>query len=186
MPTVNFDRKVIEKLIGKRLSEEELKDRISMLGTDLEKMDEDEIIVEVFPNRPDLLSEQGFGRAMSSFLGVNTGLKEYKVKKSGQKVIVSKGMEDVRPYTVCALVKNLKLDDEKIREIIQIQEKLHITFCRKRKKAAIGIYPLENIKLPIYFCARKPEDIVFRPLEWKKEINVKQILEQHPTGIEYK
>ncbi|MCM2324917.1 MAG: phenylalanine--tRNA ligase subunit beta, partial [Candidatus Woesearchaeota archaeon] len=163
MPTVNINRKVLEKIIGKKLPDDKLKDRISMLGTDLEKLDESEIIVEIFPNRPDMLSEQGFGRALSSFIGVNKGLREYDVKKSGAKVFVSKDMKDVRPYTVCALIKNLKLDDEKIREIMQIQEKLHITFCRRRKKAAIGIYPLEKIKLPIYFEARKPQDIVFRP-----------------------
>ena len=186
MPTITINRKVLDKIIGKKLPDKKLKDRISMLGTDLESVGEDDIIVEIFPNRPDMLSEQGFGRALSSFIGEKTGLRKYTVKKSGEKVIVSKEMKSVRPYTVCALIKNLKLDDEKVREIIQIQEKLHITFCRRRKKAAIGIYPLENIKLPIYFCARKPEDIVFRPLEWKKEINAKQILEQHPTGIEYK
>jgi phenylalanyl-tRNA synthetase beta chain len=186
MPTITINRKVLDKVIGKKLSEDKLKNRISLLGTDLESMDDEEIIVEIFPNRPDMLSEQGFGRALSSFIGVNTGLKKYKVKSSGEKVIVSKEMKNVRPYTVCAIIKNLKLDDEKIRELIQIQEKLHITFCRKRKKAAIGIYPLEKIKMPIYFCARPPEKIVFRPLEWKKAINAKQILEQHPTGIEYK
>ena len=184
MPTVELSREVVERLIGKTLPLDRLKDRISMLGTDLEAVEGDIIRVEIFPNRPDMLSEQGFGRALSSFIGEKTGLRKYTVKKSGEKVIVSKEMKSVRPYTVCALIKNLKLDDEKVREIIQIQEKLHITFCRRRKKAAIGIYPLENIKLPIYFCARKPEDIGFRPLEWKKEINAKQILEQHPTGIE--
>ena len=186
MPTITVNRKILEKIIGKKLPDEKLKDRISMIGSDLESFDDTEIITEIFPNRPDLLSEQGLGRALSSFVGVNTGLRKYKVKSSGEKVIVSKDMENIRPYTVCAIIKNLKLDDEKIREIIQIQEKLHVTFCRKRKKAAIGIYPIEKIKFPIYFTCRKPEDIVFRPLEWKKEINAKQILEQHPTGIEYK
>jgi phenylalanyl-tRNA synthetase beta chain len=185
MPTVNINRKVLEKIIKKKLSMQELKDRISMLGTDLERIDDDEIVVEVFPNRPDMLSEQGFGRALGSFIGTNSGLRQYDVKKSGQKVIVGKGMEGIRPYTVCAIVKNLKLDDEKIREIIQVQEKLHITFCRRRKKAAIGIYPLEKIKMPIHFTAKAPEDIVFRPLEYPKEINAKKILSDHPTGKEY-
>ena len=186
MPTITINRKVVESLVGKKLPEKELKDRISMLGTDLEQVDDKEIVVEIFPNRPDMLSEQGFARAFSSFIGSKTGLRKYNVKKSGEKVIVDKSLKNVRPYSVCAILKNLKLDDEKIREIIQIQEKLHVTFCRKRKKAAIGIYPIEEIKFPIYFTAKKPEEIVFRPLEWKKEINAKEILEQHPAGIAYK
>jgi phenylalanyl-tRNA synthetase beta chain len=186
MPTITINRKALEKATGKRLPEEELKNRITMLGAGLENIDDTEIVLEIDPNRPDYLSEQGFGRALSSFIGVNTGLRKYKVKPSGQKVIVSPEMKKVRPYTVCAIVKNLKLDDEKVREIIQIQEKLHITFCRKRKKAAIGIYPMEKIKMPIYFTARDPEEIVFRPLEFPKEINAEQILLQHPAGIEYR
>ncbi|MBT4540337.1 phenylalanine--tRNA ligase subunit beta [Candidatus Woesearchaeota archaeon] len=185
MPTVTLNKNVFEKLVGKKLPLDKLKDRISMLGTDLEKIEGNEIQVEIFPNRPDMLSEQGFARAFSSFIGVKTGLRKYDIKKSGQRVIVEKGMEKIRPYTVCAIVRNLKFDDEKIREVIQVQEKLHTTFCRNRKKAAIGIYPLENIKLPIYFKAMKPKEIKFRPLEASKEMTGLQVLSQHPAGRDY-
>jgi phenylalanyl-tRNA synthetase beta chain len=187
MPTVTLNKDVLEHLIGKKLTLDELKDRISMLGTDLEKIDGNDIVVEVFPNRPDLLSEAGFARALSSFIGANTGLREYKVNKAKEdyRVIVDKSVSDVRPYTACAVVKNLKFDDEKIREIIQLQEKLHITFGRNRKKLALGIYPLERISMPITYTARKPEEIRFRPLEADKEMNGKEILEKHPTGKEY-
>lgn len=185
MPTITLDKNVFENLVGKSLPLNELKDRISMLGTDLEKVEGNDIVVEIFPNRPDMLSEQGFARAFSSFIGVKTGLREYKVKTSGTKVIIDKSVEKVRPKTACAIIKNLDLDDEKIREIIQIQEKLHLSFGRNRKKVAIGIYPLEKIKTPIKFIAKKPEEISFQPLEYSKEINGKQILEIHPTGKEY-
>ena len=82
MPTVNLNKKEFEKLVGKKLELDKLKDRISMLGTDLEKIEGNEIIVEVFPNRPDMLSEQGFARAFSSFINIKKGLREYEVKKS--------------------------------------------------------------------------------------------------------
>ena len=74
MPTVTLNRKVFEKLVGKKLPLDKLKDRISMLGTDLDNITDTEIVVEVFPNRPDMLSEQGFARAFASFIGVKTGL----------------------------------------------------------------------------------------------------------------
>ncbi len=186
MPTVNLNKKEFEKIVGKKLPLEELKDRISMLGTDLERIEENEIIVEVFPNRPDMLSEQGFARAFSSFIGVKKGLREYKVRKSNYKVVVEKSVKEVRPFTACAVVKNLKLDDEKIKSIIQIQEKLHVGFGRNRRKVAIGIYPLEKIKFPIKFLARKPEEIKFKPLEMNVVLNGKEILNKHPAGREYK
>ncbi|MBI2105813.1 phenylalanine--tRNA ligase subunit beta [Candidatus Woesearchaeota archaeon] len=186
MPTIILNKKQFEELAGKKLPLEELKDRISMLGTDLEKIEGNEIIVEVFPNRPDMLSEQGFARAFSSFIGVKKGLRKYHARKSNYKVEVDASVKKVRPETVCAVVKNLILDDEKIKSIIQIQEKLHIGYGRNRKKAAIGIYPLNKIKFPVRYLAKKPEEIKFKPLEMSQVLNGKQILELHPTGREYK
>ncbi len=185
MPTVTLNKTVFEQLVGKSLPLEQLKDRISMLGTDLEKIEGDEIHVEVFPNRPDMLSEQGFARAFSSFIGVKTGLRNYAVQPSGKKVIIDASVKEVRPYTACAIVKNLQFDDEKIREIIQIQEKLHVTYGRNRKKAAIGIYPLEKITFPIYYKADAPEKIRFRPLDAAEEMAATQILAEHKAGKEY-
>jgi len=84
MPTITLNRKVFEKLVGKKLPDDKLKDRITYMGTALEGLNENEIHVEIFPNRPDLLSEQGFARLFSSFIGVNTGLRKYAIKKSGK------------------------------------------------------------------------------------------------------
>lgn len=185
MPTITLNKTVFEKLVGKKLPLAELKDRISMLGTDLERIEDNEIVVEVFPNRPDMLSEQGFARAFSSFIGQNTGLKEYASEFKGGRVIIDKNVSAVRPYTACALVRNLKFNYEKIQEVIQIQEKLHITFGRHRKKAAIGIYPLEHITLPISYKTLPKSKIKFCPLEASGEMTAEQILEHHPTGKKY-
>jgi len=185
MPTVSLNKKEFEKLVGKKLPLDKLKDRISMLGTDLEDINDKEIVVEVFPDRPDMLSEQGFARAFSSFIGLKKGLRKYKSKKSNYKLVVDSSVKDVRPYTSCAVVKNLKFDDDKIKQIIQIQEKLHIGYGRNRKKCAIGVYPLDKIKFPINYKALEPKKIKFKPLDSKKEMNGLQILSGHPTGRDY-
>ena len=185
MPTINIDRNAFERLVGKKLPTEKLKDRISYLGTDLEDVNEKDILVEIFPNRPDMLSVQGLARAFSSFIGHKTGLRYYKVHRSNEKMIIEKSVANVRPYTACAIVKDMNFDNEKIKEVIDIQEKLHITYGRNRKKVAIGIYPFEKIKTPIRFIAKKPEEIIFQPLEFPKKINALQILKQHPAGHDY-
>ena len=184
MANVKFPRKEIEKQIKLTKNVEE---KISLLGTPLEHIDEDELELEIFPNRPDLLSMQGFLRAFKAFLGKETGLKKYKINKpeKNYKIKISPSVKSVRPYTVCAIVKNLKFDDEKIKEIIDLQEKLHSTLGRNRKKFAIGIYPLEKIKLPIKYEARAPKDINFIPLEETREMNGIQILQKTQTGKEY-
>jgi len=185
MPTITVSKKGLLKQIGKLLSDEELKEKIVFLGTSLESIKDDEVTIEVNPNRPDFLSEQGLGRALASFVGTKKGLREYTIKSSGAKVMIDKSVEKVRPYTACAIVKSLKFDDEKIKEIIQVQEKLHVSFGRQRKRVAIGIYPLEHIKLPIYYKALKPEEINFQPLGASRSMNGKQVLSQHPAGKEY-
>tara|TARA_Y100000310_G_scaffold271648_1_gene286249 strand:- start:372 stop:2780 length:2409 start_codon:yes stop_codon:yes gene_type:complete len=184
MPTITLNKKVFEQLVGKELPLEELKDRISMLGTDLEKIEGNEIEVEIFPNRPDMLSEQGFARAFSSFIGVKTGLRKYEVKKFGSQVIV-KDLPKQWPYAVACVVKGLKFDNEKIREVIQLQEKLGTTYTRNRKKGGLGLYPLEKINFPVTFTGRKPEEIKFQPLEFPQAITATQILNKHPKGREY-
>ncbi len=184
MPTVTLNKEVFESLVGKKLPMEELKDRISMLGTDLEKIEGNDIEVEIFPNRPDLLSEQGFARAFSSFIGVKTGLRKYEVKKSGYQVIVDESVT-MRPYTACAIVKGVKFDDEKIRQIMQIQEKLAKTHGRNRKKSAYGLYPSKNIHFPVSYIAHDPGKIKFRPLGFSEEMMAIKVESRHPKGREY-
>ena len=184
MTILTLNKHQLEKEIGKITPE--IEEKITMFGTPIENITENEISVEVFPNRPDLLSFQGFARALICFLK-NPKVSEYKINplQKDYKVTIDKSVKKVRPFIACAIVKNLKLDDEKIKDIIDIQEKLHGSYGRNRKKLAIGIYPLEAIRLPITFLAKKPEDIKFQPLEFPKEITGRQILSQHPAGREY-
>ena len=185
MAIINLNKKQFEKEIGKL--DKKMQDKIAMFGTPIEKITNEEIQVEIFPNRPDMLSYQGFKRSFLSFSGKKIGVKKYKISKPKKdyKVIIDSSVKNVRPYTACAIVKGLKLNDEKIKEIIEIQEKLHITIGRKRKKIAIGIYPLEKIKLPITFKALEPDKIKFIPLEIDKEMSGLQILQRHPAGRDY-
>lgn len=183
MTILTLDKKQLEEKIGKITKETE--DKITMFGTPVEEVTDKEISIEIFPNRPDLLSLQGFSRSFLQYIGKKTS--DFKVNNPERdyKVIIEKSVKQVRPFTACAIVKNLKFDDEKIKEIIDIQEKLHLTIGRKRKKIAIGIYPLEKIKLPIRFTALEPEKIKFQPLESSQEMSGRQILGRHPAGQEY-
>src|SRR3989344_3247472 len=185
MANIKLNRKIFEKEIGKL--DEKMQDRIAMFGTPLESFNDEEIELEIFPNRPDLLSYHGFKRSFLAFLGKKTGLKKYKLHKpeKNYSVTIDKSVADVRPYTACAIVKELKFNNEKIKEIIDVQEKLHMTIGRKRKKLAIGIYPLEKIKLPITYEAIEPDKIKFIPLETEREMSGLQILQRHPTGRDY-
>ena len=185
MTIINLNKKQLEKKIGKITPE--IEEKITLFGTPIEKITPNEISVEIFPNRPDLLSFQGFSRALYNFLKKPI-LKNYKIEKSrsNYRVIINKSVKEVRPFTYCAIVKNLKLNKEKIIEIIDLQEKLHASYGRNRKKLAIGIYPLDKIKFPVKFLAKKPEEIKFQPLDSNKIMNGRQILYQNIAGRKYK
>ncbi len=185
MPTVELSKQVVERLMGKTLPLDRLKDRISMLGTDLEAVEGDAIRVEIFPNRPDMLSEAGFARALGAFIAAKPGLRPYAAKPSRYEVLVEPSVQKVRPYTACAVVTGLTFTDERIREMIQLQEKLHTTFCRDRKKAAIGIYPMEKIAWPVRYLAADPKSVSFVPLESGRKMTGLQVLSQHPAGRAY-
>jgi len=177
MTAVEINRRVLEKAIEKKLSDKDIKENISMFGTPVDKIEDNKIFIDVAPNRPDLLSDYGFGRAFASYLGIKKGLKRYYVNKSYGKVIVEGSVAEVRPQIVCAVVKGLKFDSEMIKEVIKIQEKLHITYGRNRRRCAIGIYPLEKISFPVKYAAKKPPEIRFRPLESPRIMSGAEILD---------
>ncbi|MBT3416688.1 phenylalanine--tRNA ligase subunit beta [Candidatus Woesearchaeota archaeon] len=184
MPTITLNKKDILDMLGKKVSDAELKDRISMIGTDLESIDDKEIVVEIFPNRPDMLTAAGFAKALSAFMGIKTGIKNYKINKSNYKVKVEKNIKKIRPYAVCAVVKNVELNELGIQYLMQVQEKLHKTFGRDRKKLSIGVYDLDEIEFPLTYGA-EVRNLKFVPLEMDGEMDVDEILEKHPTGIDY-
>jgi phenylalanyl-tRNA synthetase beta chain len=182
MTILTVDRKEFEKKVGKVTKE--MENKISMMGTPIEEVSDSEVSVEVFPNRPDLLSLGNFARAVNQFNGKGK-VASFKVKSSGEKLIVDKSLPKEWPYAIACVVKGIRFDDEKIKQVIDIQEKLGMGVLRKRKRGGLGLYPLEKIEFPIKFVGRKPDEIKLRPLEFPKEITGRQILRQHPTGREY-
>ncbi|MFH0808149.1 MAG: phenylalanine--tRNA ligase subunit beta [archaeon] len=184
MTILTMNRKELEKRVGK--IDAKLEKMITDMGTPIEEVTSEIVEVEVFPNRPDLLSLENFARALNQFNGKGK-IASFKIlpPEKDFEIIVEKSVKAIRPHTVCAIVKGLKFDDAKIKDIVDLQEKLHNSIGRKRAKVAIGIYPLDKIKLPIRFVARKNDEIKFLPLESKVEMNPRQILKNHPTGREY-
>jgi phenylalanyl-tRNA synthetase beta chain len=82
MPVVTFDYNDFINLLGHKISKKELIERLPMIGADLDKVEDDEISIEFFPDRPDLASVEGIVRASRAFFKFKTGLKKYEVKKS--------------------------------------------------------------------------------------------------------
>jgi len=185
MPVINFSYKDFCKLVGKKYSVKELEDTMPMMGMEWEGSSGDEISVELFPNRPDLLSVEGLARAYRAFRGLRVGLVNYDVKNSKYELMVDDNVSKVRPVISAVVVKGVKLTDETVKSLMQLQEKLHLTHCRNRAKAAIGVHDLRAVKFPVRYSAVEPESIKFIPLESAKELTPEQVLKQHPKGVKF-
>jgi phenylalanyl-tRNA synthetase beta chain len=183
MPLVEFSKSKLARLIGKRIPNEKMLERLTMYGLNVEADSPATVTLEVTPNRPDLMSEEGLARAMRGFLGVEKGLVEYKVKKSQYKAVVDPSVKGVRESTSAAVVKGVRLDSEGVAGLMQAQEKLHLTHSRNRKLAAIGVHDLDVIKFPVKYTT-VGGDAKFTPLD-SGNMTVREILTKHPKGRDY-
>ncbi|MFC1454692.1 phenylalanine--tRNA ligase subunit beta, partial [Candidatus Undinarchaeota archaeon] len=138
MAVVEYYRKDLDGLIGKKLSDKDILEKLPLLGNPIEKVTKDTITVEVFPNRPDMLSIEGFARTAAGFFNVKSGMVNYKVPKGKLKVTVDPSVKGVRPHFVSAVIKNINLSDVVVASMMQFQEKINDTVGRRRKKMASG------------------------------------------------
>ena len=182
MVVVEFSYKDMKKMVD--IPREKMVAALSDLGAPSEyEAEVDKIISELTPNRPDWYSMEGLARALRAYLFNESP--EYKTKKSGYTVIVDASVAKIRPFTACAVVTGLKLNDERIRDMVLLQEKLLATLGRRVKRFGLGLYPLEAIKFPIKYTTMKPADIRYVPLGSDREMGADEILESHKKGQQY-
>ena len=187
MPVINFSRSDLENLMGVEVSMDTLRERLPMIGADLKLAEDgkDELTFEFFPDRPDLYSVEGIARALKAFLDIEPGLREYTVDESHVRVVVEPSVNAVRPYIWSAIVEDLTFDDPLIRSMMDLQEKLHVTIGRDRRKVAIGIHDIETVEAPFTYKAVLPDEVTFFPLQGTREMTPSEVLTDHDKGKAY-
>ncbi|HLC36155.1 MAG TPA: phenylalanine--tRNA ligase subunit beta, partial [archaeon] len=188
MPTIDLNLIDLEKLMKKKLpqSRDELAELFMYVKGEIDAEEGKEIKLDVKEtNRPDLWSSEGIARELKAKLGMERGLPKYKVKKGNIKVFIDKNLENVRPFIACAAIKGIKVNEDLLIQLIQLQEKVAHTFGRKRKEVGVGLYDLDKMKPPVYYKGFKDKEISFIPLEFKVELSPREILLEHPKGKLY-
>ncbi len=184
MPVITFKYQDLKDL-GIDLEKDELINTIPMMASDIEDYDDEEIKVEFFPNRPDNLSIEGVARSFKGFLGLETGLPKYDIEESGEKVYVSKEVEEIRPHIRFAKIDNVDFSGDKIKYIMDFQENLHWVIGRDRKKVAIGVHNADVVEGPFNYIATEKTENAFVPLEMGEELTPEEILEKNQKGEKY-
>ncbi len=187
MPVINFSYSDLVDLIGRDVSREVIRERLPMIGADLQSAsdDSDEMSFEFFPDRPDLFSVEGVARALRAFLGYEPGLRSYAVDASDVELMVDPSVKRVRPFIWSALVEGNEMTDPLIKSMMDLQEKLHLTLGRNRKKVAIGIHDFRTVKPPFTYKGVLPDEISFVPLQGSRRMTPAEILKEHDKGVAY-
>ncbi len=185
MPTVEISKKDLEKLVGRRFSAGELDEALMYAKGELERAEGDALSVDIKDtNRPDLWSVEGIARELRAQYGTAKGIPKYTAAKSGVVAEVDAALNGIRGKAAYAVAKDVKVSDDLIKQMIQLQEKVCLTFGRRRSEVAIGIFDFDKVQGNVkYFAA--PWSYEFVPLSYKVKMSLREILKEHPKGIEY-
>jgi phenylalanyl-tRNA synthetase beta chain len=186
MPTIEVSLNDISGLLGRKVDAADLDDLILFAKGELDGVDGDTVKLDMKDtNRPDLWSTEGIVRQLKGNLGIEGGLPNYEVIESEIQVYADPRLRDVRPYCLNTVIMGLEIDEAFLSQIIQLQEKIALTFGRKRKEVAVGIIDFDKITPPIYYKATRPDENAFVPLTFSREMTPREILMEHPKGQEY-
>ena len=185
MPVVELNLNRIKKLVSGNVTKKKIIDVLPFLGLDIESQDGDEIRIEYSPNRPDYSTDFGIALGLQGLLAVKKGVQKVNIKKTGKyEINVDSSVNKIRPFVTGIVAKNGTIDDQTIKQLMNMQEDLHFGIGRKRKKSSIGLHDLDKILLPLTYTTTT-RDKSFIPLNETKEKSISDILSETDVGQNY-
>lgn len=161
----------------------------------LRDLGENKVIrLELLAVRPDIFDPGGMSRLIRGCLGIETGMRHLPVGRSEISVAVDPALGQegsYRPFIACAVLRNVQLDHESIKVLMNLQEDLHWALGRNRKLASIGVYDLDTLSgTQFRYDAVGPDSLRFVPLGFSPQqpdaaITPAEILKRHKTGQEF-
>ncbi|MEM3267507.1 MAG: phenylalanine--tRNA ligase subunit beta [Conexivisphaerales archaeon] len=182
MPVISVMLDRLERLTGR--PKEDVIEALPWIGVHIESIDKEYARLEYDPNRPDFSTDYGIARALKGRFEKELGIQRRNIDKSDWKIIVEQKVKPIRPFVIGLLAHDLLLDDETIRQLISMQEDLHQGIGRKRKKLAIGLHDIANIRPPVKYGTVGP-DFKFTPLGYKHPMSIDEILKITEVGRLY-
>eukprot|EP01134_Creolimax_fragrantissima_P002192 CFRG2192T1 len=141
--------------------------------------------IDVPANRYDLLCMEGLVRGIRIFER-QIEPPRYTGTPAKERIIVEKETEQIRPYVVGAVLRNIKFTPDSYQSFIDLQDKLHMNICRKRTLVAIGTHDLDTVKGPFRYRALAPSEIKFMALKQTEELTAEQLMAKYKTDNQLK
>lgn len=209
MPTVSLDRDELFRRLGRTFSDHEFDELCFEFGVELDEITSereealksdtgrlskgqldalsDTVIykIDVPANRYDLLCMEGITRALKIFLR-DMDPPVYSVLSGAQThvITVHPATARVRPYIVCAVLRDVTFTQERYESFIDLQDQLHRNLCRQRTLVAIGTHDLDTLQGPFSYDALPGDQIHFVPLTHtasSQSFSAKELLEHYET-----
>ena len=185
MPVVELNLNRIKKLVSGNTTKKKIIDALPFLGLDIESQDGDKIRIEYSPNRPDYSTDFGIALGLEGLLGIKKGIQKINIKKHGNfEIKIDPSVSKIRPFVTGIIAKNGIIDDETIKQLMNMQEDLHFGIGRKRKKSSIGLHDLDKISFPLNYTTTTREHS-FVPLNSESNNTIDQILSETEVGKNY-
>ena len=183
MPVLKFKIERFKEVLPE-LSFDKLLEMLQRIKGEIEEVSDEYVEIEFEVDRPDLYTCEGIARYLKGLIGKELGAPKYEPYTTPYKVYV----ENVpsRPYIAVFVVENVRVDDAFFEELIQFQEKLHISLGGRRRRVAIGLHDLE--KLPsktLYYRFADIDTVKFRPLNMDATMSLREVLINTKQGREY-
>ena len=180
MPTINVEQSLLRRFVeskGRKHDIEDLAFRLPLMGTDIDTCDENTLDIEIFPDRPDLLSPETLFHGMMPFLHDSPPNPRLAVRPGTVSMKVSPELSSIRPVILGAIVRGLNIDEDIIKRLMDHQEKLHFALGRGRKRASIGVHDLATISPPFRVEAVERTHS-FTPLAMEDDMTIDEILSE--------
>eukprot|EP01029_Cantina_marsupialis_P001487 TRINITY_DN1126_c0_g1_i1.p1 TRINITY_DN1126_c0_g1~~TRINITY_DN1126_c0_g1_i1.p1 ORF type:complete len:617 (-),score=202.34 TRINITY_DN1126_c0_g1_i1:109-1959(-) len=204
MPTVSLKLDELEKRVGEKLPEKKFDELCFEFGIELDDvtsekemvkkergeeaakgMSDDTVYkVDIPANRVDLLCPEGIARALRIFLQKES-LPNFKTVEPESPLQMNVAPETgiIRPYIVCAVLRNVTMNEDAHKNFLDLQDKLHENIGRRRILGAIGTHDLDTIQGPFRYEARPAKYIEFAPLTHPGVVmTADKILEEYRTN----
>jgi phenylalanyl-tRNA synthetase beta chain len=182
MPVIELNLNRIKKLISGNITKKRIIDTLPFLGLDIESYAGDKIRIEYSPNRPDYSTDFGIALGLEGLLGIKKGIQKINIKKHGKfEIKVDPSLSKIRPFVTGIVARNGIIDDETIKQLMNMQEDLHFGLGRKRKKSSIGLHDLDKISFPLNYTTSTREHS-FTPLNSESKKTIDQILSETEVG----
>lgn len=201
MPTVSIVRDELFELLDQSYTEEEFDELCFEYGLELDDVvmekptlgaramtagvdvkEEVTYKIEIPANRYDLLCVEGLSQALRVFLGKDNSVPSYKLtlkdnEPTRMSMYVKTSTCDVRPYVVCAVLRDLHMTERVYKSLIDLQDKLHHNICRRRTLVAIGTHDLDKVEgTQLTYSAQLPQNIRFVPLGRTAEVDAVELM----------